>query len=89
MKEEYKRVLKSLDEKEQNETELQMRLNQMTIEKNKVIEEANSLKKQGTIFKNEYNSMEIQVGKLNKDIKEKEISVSTLQVINQNKLEFV
>ena len=87
MKEEYKRVLKSLDEKEEKETELQMKLNQMTIEKNKAIEEANSLKKQGTIFKNEYNLMETQVGQLNKNIKEKETLICTLQVVNQNTLE--
>jgi chromosome segregation ATPase len=80
MKEEYKKVLKSLDEKEEKETELQMKLNQMTIEKNKAIEETNSLKKQGTIFKNEYNSMERLVEQLGKDIKEKETLISTMEV---------
>ena len=81
MKEEYKRVLKSLDENAEKESDLQMKLNQMTIEKNKAIDETNSLKKQGTIFKNEYNSMEQQVGQLKKDIKEKETLISTLEVI--------
>ena len=81
MKEEYQRMLKSLDEKEEKETELQMKLNQMTIEKNKAIEETYSLKKQGTIFKNEYNSVERQVEQLGKDIKEKETLISTMEVI--------
>ena len=81
MKEEYKRMLKSLDENAEKESDLQMKLNQMTIEKNKAIDETNSLKKQGTIFKNEYNSMEQQVGQLQKDIKEKETLISTLEVI--------
>ena len=82
MKEEYQRMLKSLDEKEEKETELQMKLNQMTIEKNKAIEETYSLKKQGTIFKNEYNSVERQVEQLGKDIKEKETLISTMDVIH-------
>ena len=86
MKEEYKRMLKSLDENAEKESDLQMKLNQMTIEKNKAIDETNSLKKQGTIFKNEYNSMEQQVGQLQKDIKEKETLISTLEVICHNYL---
>ena len=51
-------MVKILDEFERNENELKVKLNQATIDKNKAVSEAESLKKQGAIFKNEYTTME-------------------------------
>ena len=76
----YKKMVKTLDEFERNENELKVKLNQAIIEKNKAISETESLKKQGAIFKNEYNTMESQLAVITQQLAEKNKLVAALEV---------
>ena len=77
---EYKKMVKTLDEFERNKNELKVKLNQATIEKNKAISETESLKKQGAIFKNEYTTMESQLAVITQQLAEKTKLVAALEV---------
>merc|ERR1712147_362257 len=86
---EYKKMVKTLDEFERNENELKVKLNQAIIEKNKAISETESLKKQGAIFKNEYTTMESQLAVIAQQLAEKTKLVAALeQKVNEGTQEF-
>ena len=72
--------MKVIEELEREDADWKLKTNRLTIEKNKAVDEANSLKAQGAIFKKEYTSMEDKLSAATKEITEKDVTLSSLQV---------
>lgn len=72
--------MKVIEELEREDTDWKLKTNQLTIDKNKAVDEVNSLKAQGAIFKKEYTSMETKLSAATKELSEKEDTLASLQV---------
>ena len=73
--------MKVIEELEKEDADWKLKTNQLTIDKNKAVDESNSLKAQGAIFKKEYMSMENKLSAATKEITEKEVTLASLQVL--------